>query len=68
MLDRQMDPSLTEFVLPSFAEVAKAMGGQGVEVTSTGELENAIAAINARKVPIIVDMKLDPNNVPRMRM
>lgn len=68
MLDRQMDPSLTEFVWPSFAEIAKAMGGQGVEVASPAELETAIAAINARKGPIIVDMKLDPNSVPRMRM
>lgn len=68
MLDRQMEPSLTEFDWPSFAEIAKAMGGQGVEVTSPAELETAIAAINARKGPIIVDMKLDPNNVPRMRM
>ncbi|MDQ2095564.1 thiamine pyrophosphate-binding protein [Rhodalgimonas zhirmunskyi] len=68
MLDRQMDPSLTEFNWPSFAEVAKAMGGEGVQVTSPEELETAIAAINARKGPIIVDLKLDPNSVPRMRM
>lgn len=68
MLDRQMDPSLTEFNWPSFAEVAKSMGGEGVEVTSPDDLEKAIEAINARKGPIIVDLKLDPNKVPRMRM
>ncbi|MDQ2091354.1 thiamine pyrophosphate-binding protein [Marimonas arenosa] len=68
MLDRQMDPSLTEFKWPSFAEVARSLGGQGVEVTSPEGLEAAIEAINARKGPIIVDMKLDPNSVPRMRM
>ena len=68
MLDRQMDPSLTEFDWPSFAEVAKSLGGQGVAVTSPEELEHAIEAINARKGPIIVDLKLDPNKVPRMRM
>lgn len=68
MLDRQMNPSLTEFNWPSFAEVAKAMGGEGVEVTSPDGLEVAIDAINARNGPIIVDLKLDPNTVPRMRM
>lgn len=68
MLDRQMEPSLTEFDWPSFADVAKSMGGQGVEVTSPESLETAIEAINTRKGPIIVDLKLDPNNVPRMRM
>ena len=32
------------------------------------ELEVAIEAIQARKGPIIVDLKLDPNKVPRMRI
>lgn len=68
MLDRQMDPSLTEFVWPSFAEVARSLGGDGVKVTSPEELEHAIDAINGRKGPIIVELKLDPNTVPRMRM
>jgi acetolactate synthase-1/2/3 large subunit len=68
MLDRQMDPSLTEFDWPSFAEVAKSLGGHGVKVTSPKELENAIEEIHARKGPIIVELKLDPNSVPRMRM
>ena len=68
MLDRQMDPSLTEFDWPSFAEVAKSLGGHGVKVTSPKELENAIEEIHARKGPIIVELKLDPNSMPRMRM
>ena len=68
MKDRQMDASITEFDWPSFAEVAKAMGGQGVQVTTPGELEAAIEAIQSRTGPIIVELKLDPNKVPRMRM
>ena len=63
-----MDPSLTEFNWPSFVEVAKSLGGEGVEVTSPKELEVAIEAIHARKGPIIVELKLDSNNVPRMRL
>ncbi len=68
MLDRDMDPALTEFEWPCFADVSKSLGGQGVEVTSPAELEVAIKAIHARTGPIIVDLKLDPNKVPRMRM
>ena len=68
MLDRQMDPSLTEFDWPSFSDIARSLGGQGIEVTSPQDLEAAIDAIDARKGPIIVDLKLDPNNVPRMRI
>lgn len=68
LLDRGMDPSLTEFNWPSFAEIARALGGEGVQVTTPEELEQAIEAIDARKGPILVELKLDPNNVPRMRM
>ena len=68
MLDRDMDPALTEFEWPCFADVSKSLGGQGVEVTSPAELEVAIKAIHARTGPIIVDLKLDPNKVPPMRM
>ncbi|MDN3722271.1 thiamine pyrophosphate-dependent enzyme [Roseibium salinum] len=68
LLDRQMDPSLTEFTWPSFAEMARSLGGEGLEVTSPEDLEVAIEAIRARKGAIVVELKLDPNNVPRMRM
>lgn len=68
MLDRQMDPSLTEFTWPSFADLAKSLGGHGVEVTSPAELEVAVKAIHDRQGPIIVELKLDPNKVPRMKM
>ena len=50
------------------AEVAKTMSGQGLQVTSPDELEVAIKAIQTRTGPIIVELKLDPNNLPRMRM
>lgn len=68
MRDRGIDPSLTEFDWPSFAAVAVSLGGEGVTVTSPEDLEDAILAIEARKGPIVVELKLDPNNVPRMRM
>lgn len=68
MLDRQMDASIVEFDWPSFSEVATSLGGQGVEVSNPEQLEEAIEAINSRKGPIVVELKLDPNQVPRMRM
>ena len=45
-LDRQMNSSLTEFDWPSFAEVAKSLGGHGVKVTSPKELKIAIGIKN----------------------
>ncbi len=66
-LDRQMDPSLTEFHWPSFAGVATSLGGQGIEVHSKAALETAIAALETRKTPVLIELRLDPHDVPRMR-
>ena len=67
-LDRQMDPSLTEFHWPSFAAIARSLGGQGIEVTSDEELESALAALETRDRPILIELRLDPRDVPRMRI
>lgn len=67
-LDRSMDPGLTRFEWPSLADVASALGGQGICVRSSGELETAIAAIGARDRPLLIELRLDPNDVPRMRI
>jgi len=66
-IDRKMDPSLTEFHWPSFAEVATSLGGTGVEVHSKEDLEAAITAMQNRKGPFLIELHLDPHDVPRMR-
>ena len=67
-IDRQMDPSLTEFHWPSFAEVAKSLGGEGIEVTSKETLTQALNAMENRKGPMLIELRLDPHDVPRMRI
>ena len=67
-LDRKMDPGLSEFQWPSFAEVATALGGQGYKVSSMAELENTMSAVGQRSGPVLIELLLDPNDVPRMRM
>lgn len=67
-LDRKMDPSLTTFDWPSFAEVATSLGGVGIQVTTIEELEAALVSLDGVKVPSLVELKLDPNDVPRMRI
>ena len=66
-VDRDMNPSLSEFEWPSFAAVATALGGQGILVTSSAELDIAMKAIEARERPLLLELKLDPEQVPRMR-
>lgn len=67
-LDRKMDPSLTEFHWPSFAEIATSLGGQGIEVHSNAELDTALAALEGRTRPVLIELRLDPHDVPRMRI
>ncbi|MQY41992.1 thiamine pyrophosphate-binding protein [Epibacterium sp. SM1969] len=67
-LDREMDPELTTFEWPSFAAVATALGGTGIEVRSIEELEAATAQLSDRKGPVLIELHLDPNDVPRMRI
>lgn len=67
-LDRQMDPSLSEFDWPSFADVAVSLGATGVKVTDQETLEAAIRAIKTRRGPLLIELILDPNDVPRMRI
>jgi len=67
-VDRSMNPSLAQFDWPSFADVATALGGQGMTVRSAEELETAITAIENRDRPLLIELKLDPDDVPRMRV
>lgn len=67
-LDRKMDPSLSQFDWPDFAAVATALGGQGITVASESDLDAAIGAIANRDRPLLIDLRLDPNDVPRMRI
>ena len=66
--DRDLDPGLSQFDWPSFVEIAKAFGGNGIQVRSATELETAIDAIANRDGPLLIELKLDPNAVPRMRL
>ncbi len=67
-VDRQMDPGLSEFHWPSFVDVAKSLGGDGMEVCSNDQLEEALEAVKHRKGPYLIELRLDPHDVPRMRI
>ncbi|RYG90291.1 thiamine pyrophosphate-binding protein [Loktanella sp. IMCC34160] len=66
-MDRKMDPGLTQFNWPSFADIATSLGGTGVRVETEAQLDAALAAIETRDGPLLIELVLDPNDVPRMR-
>lgn len=61
---KQMDPSLSLFDWPDFAPVAVALGGEGVTIRSPEDLPSALAAIAGRKGPLLIDIKVDPAQMP----
>ena len=61
---KQMDPSLSQFDWPDFAPVAAALGGFGVTVRSSADTKQAMDAIRSPQRPLLIDVKLDPDQVP----
>lgn len=61
---KNMDPELSMFQWPDFGKVADALGGKGFRVTNFGELRAALAASKDATVPVLIDLILDPDNMP----
>lgn len=60
---KAMSPALSMISPPDFAAVARAMGAPGYRVTSPEDLDAAISALNRRKGPMLIDLRLDPEKV-----
>ncbi|MCJ8310823.1 MAG: thiamine pyrophosphate-binding protein [Hyphomicrobiales bacterium] len=67
-VDKNMDPKLSQFDWPSFAEVAVSLGGRGVDLRTPDDSAKVEQAIRDRRGPLLIDLHLDPNDVPRMRV
>jgi thiamine pyrophosphate-dependent acetolactate synthase large subunit-like protein len=67
-LDRNLDPGLSTFDWPSFSAVARSLGAAGVDLRSEDDFGSVEAAIKTRSGPLLIDMHLDPFDVPRMRV
>jgi thiamine pyrophosphate-dependent acetolactate synthase large subunit-like protein len=63
---RELDPSIATFEWPDFGPLATAMGGRGFTVRSLSDLDEALDAIGDRDRPILIDIKLDPEEVPML--
>jgi acetolactate synthase I/II/III large subunit len=61
-----MDPEISTFAWPELGPVATALGGSGFTARNVPELEEALAAIQDRDRPVLIDVKLDPDQVPRL--
>ena len=60
---KDMDPTRSTFEWPDFAPVADSLGGRGYTVRSMADLEAALAELPNRDRPVLIDIKLDPDQV-----
>lgn len=60
---RDLNPELALFDWPEFADVANTLGGAGVTVRNEEDLSRACMAIEQRRGPVLIDLKLDPERM-----
>jgi acetolactate synthase I/II/III large subunit len=63
---KSISTALSLFSWPPFAEVAHAMGADGVTVTSVADVSAAVAAAQGPTRPLVIDVHLDPAQVPEV--
>jgi acetolactate synthase-1/2/3 large subunit len=63
--ERGMDPTPTTFGWPALAPLAQALGAEAVTVQQAVDLEGLAAVIAGRRGPLLVDVRVDPDAVPK---
>ena len=61
--DKDMDPAISTFDWPDLGPVATALGGRGFTVHNLAELDEALSALEHRDRPVLIDIKIDPDQV-----
>ena len=64
LVNRGLDPAISTFDWPDFAPVADALGARGLTVRSMADLDVALAELGARDRPVLIDVQVDPYDVP----
>jgi thiamine pyrophosphate-dependent acetolactate synthase large subunit-like protein len=64
LLDFGLSPDIAEFDWPDFGPVAEALGGIGVTVGDQDALDGACRMITDGPRPLLIDLKLDPYQMP----
>jgi thiamine pyrophosphate-dependent acetolactate synthase large subunit-like protein len=65
-LSRGLDPGLSLFHWPDFADVARALGAEGLTVASVSDVAAAVAACDSPARPVVIDVRIAPGEVPEV--
>lgn len=63
MTRRGIIPTMSYFEWPDFAPIARALGGHGAEVRQSNDLDIVARMLREGQLPLMVDVKLDPNRM-----
>jgi acetolactate synthase I/II/III large subunit len=58
--ERGIDPRYSLMAWPDFAEMARALGAEGLTVRSAQDLLNAADQLRAPRGPLLIDIRVDP--------
>jgi acetolactate synthase-1/2/3 large subunit len=65
-LAKGLDPELSLFQWPDFAEVARALGAEGLTVESVSDVAAAVAACHSPTRPVVIDVRIAPGDIPEV--
>jgi thiamine pyrophosphate-dependent acetolactate synthase large subunit-like protein len=65
-VQRGVRPELSLFSWPSFAEAARAIGCDGLDVHDTASLQAALQTLSGRTRPLLIDVRVSPDSIPEV--
>jgi acetolactate synthase I/II/III large subunit len=65
-LAKGVSPELSLFEWPDFAEVARALGADGLTVASVSDVTAAVAACGSSTRPVVIDVRIAPGDIPEV--
>ena len=65
-LNKGLNPELSLFQWPDFAEVARALGAEGLTVVSVSDVAAAVAACDSPTRPVVIDVRIAPGDIPEV--
>lgn len=65
-LNKGLDPGLSLFHWPDFADVARSLGAEGLTVSSVSDVAAAVAALDSPARPVVIDLRIAPQDIPEV--
>ena len=65
-LAKGLSPELSLFQWPDFAEVARALGADGLTVAAVSDVAAAVAACDSPTRPVVIDVRIAPGDIPEV--